>query len=70
MKKEMQKKMILHLLPWMLVSFFMFFFVQIVNLVPAYVMSYIVDVVIPQNNLQLLVLYVLLYIAVPLVSGI
>ena len=62
--------MILHLLPWMLVSFFMFFFVQIVNLVPAYVMSYIVDVVIPQNNLQLLVLYVLLYIAVPLVSGI
>ncbi len=59
----------LRLIPWMVLSFTMFFLVQIINLIPAYMMSYLVDVIIPKANIHLIIMYVILYISIPFASG-
>lgn len=58
------------MLPWMLLSFFIFLLIQVVNLIPSYVMSYIVDTAIPNGNLIQIVLYVILFISIPLLTGV
>lgn len=65
-----QKKRIRAMLPWMLLSFFIFLLIQVVNLIPSYVMSYIVDTAIPNGNLIQIVLYVILFISIPLLTGV
>ena len=64
-KKEIKK-----MIPWMLLSFCIYFLIQIAAIVPSYVMSYIIDVVVPNGNIQKIILYILLFVLIPLVMGV
>ena len=55
--------------PWMAASFAIYFAIQVVGLIPAYVMSYIVDTAIPGGNPGRILAYILLFVSIPLLSG-
>lgn len=65
-----RQKIIIRMIPWMVISFVVFFAVQAVNLIPSYMMSRVIDVAIPSRDLRKIILSVLLYVSVPLLSGI
>lgn len=64
-KKEIRK-----MIPWMLLSFCIYFLIQIAAIVPSYVMSYIIDVIVPSGNIRRIILYILLFVLIPLVMGV
>ena len=55
--------------PWMAASFAIYFAIQVVGLIPAYVLSYIVDTAIPGGNPGRILAYILLFVSIPLLSG-
>ena len=57
------------MIPWMLLSFCIYFLIQIAAIVPSYVMSYIIDVVVPSRNIQKIILYILLFLTDPFGYG-
>ncbi len=58
------------MIPWMLLSFCIYFLIQIAAIVPSYVMSYIIDVIVPSGNIRRIILYILLFVLIPLVMGV
>jgi len=63
------KRDLIKMAPWMALSFLIFLSIQLVNLIPAYIMSFIVDVVIPSGDWGKTVFYIILFVAIPLLAG-
>lgn len=63
------KQMVRSMFPWMAASFFITLLINGLGLIPAYLMSYIIDNVLGNSALPGLIGWVALYVGVPLVCG-